>query len=334
MTEPRAGTIDRMVRPVDQSLFEWRDLEPVQEDFRSEILAGLQQTPKRIAAKFFYDARGSELFEQITRLPEYYLTRAELAILEQNAPEIVELFGDDYVLVELGSGSCNKVRLLFDAAPAATYMPIDISAEFLHASARDLQRHYPRLRVVAVCADYMRLEVFPEINARGRRVLFFPGSTVGNMDPAAAGEFFARISALLRPGDALLIGADLRKDPAILNAAYNDAAGVTAEFNLNLLRRINRELPATFDLHRFSHVAFFNDEKSRVEMHLRTNFAHTVDVGGERIRFDSGEMIHTENSYKYDLLTFQSLFSDSRFVWKQVWYDEGELFSVHYLEVA
>jgi dimethylhistidine N-methyltransferase len=318
----------------ERAAFEWIDLEPEQSDFRSEVLAGLRQSPKTIAAKFFYDERGSELFERITELPEYYLTRTELSILTRHAEEMTSLFGDDYLLIEFGSGSSRKVKLLLEASRASAYMPIDISAEFLRASAQQLHREYPSVPIVAVCADYTRLAELPDIGAHGKRVIFFPGSTVGNLDPYEARRFFAHASSLLEPGDGLLIGADLRKDGTILNAAYNDTQGVTAEFNLNLLRRINREVGANFDLARFEHVAFFNEEQSRIEMHLRTDFAHTVEVGGARFDFAAGEMIHTENSYKYDLPLFHSLFSESRFVPRRMWSDDAGLFSVHYLEVS
>lgn len=318
----------------DHAAFQWIDLEPEQSDLRAEVLAGLRQTPKTIAAKFFYDERGSELFEEITRLPEYYLTRAELSILERHAAEMTSLFGAGYLLVEFGSGSCSKVKLLLESSPASAYMPIDISADFLRASAQQLHREYPSVPIVAVCADYTRLAALPDLASRGKRVVFFPGSTVGNLDPSEARRFFAHTSGLLEPGDGLLIGADLRKEAAILDAAYNDPQGVTAEFNLNLLRRINREVGASFDLARFSHVAFFNDEQSRIEMHLRTDFAHTVEVGDERFDFAAGEMIHTENSYKYDLSLFHSLFSESRFVPRRSWRDDAGLFSVHYLEIV
>lgn len=318
----------------DEPRFSWIDLEPELGDMRVDVVSGLRRTPKQIAAKYFYDDRGSALFEQITALPEYYLTRSELAILATHAGEMTALFGDEYVLVEFGSGSCTKVKLLLDASPAAAYMPIDISADFLRNSAMQLHREYPAVPIIAVCADYTRLEALPETGSRGRRVVFFPGSTVGNLDPSEARRFFRRTSALLNRGDALLIGADLRKEDAILHAAYNDSRGVTAEFNLNLLHRINREVGGSFDLERFSHVAFFNEQESRIEMHLRTDFAHTVEVGGERFRFEAGEMIHTENSYKYDLAMFHSLFSESRFEPREVWYDEARLFSMHYLEVV
>ena len=314
-------------------LIGWIDLETEQVDFRAEVLAGLRETPKRIAAKFFYDERGSQLFEEITRLPEYYLTRTEIGILQRSAPEIVDAFGDDYALVELGSGSSTKVRILFDAKPAALYMPIDLSGDFLRDSSERLAEEHPNVDVIAVCGDYTRLDRLPERDVEGRTVVFFPGSTLGNLEPEEAIDFFSSISSLLQPGDGMLIGVDQRKDDAILHAAYNDAQGVTAEFNRNLLRRLNRDLHGTFSVDSYEHVAFYNQAAGRIEMHLRATKDEPVRVAGESFAIRAGEMIHTENSYKYDLASFEALLTASRFRVKATWSDEAGWFAVHFLQI-
>lgn len=311
------------------------DLQPVIADFRDEVLAGLRKERKELAAKFFYDRRGSELFEKITRLPEYYLTRTEIGILDANAEEIVSLLGDDFALVEYGSGSSTKVRILLDQLTGhATYMPIDISLLYLRESAEKLHSAYPDISVVAVCADYTEPFEIPRFDSYARRIIFFPGSTVGNLEPHLAERFFRDTAELLQKGDGMIIGVDLRKDKTVLDAAYNDEAGVTAEFNLNVLRRINTELGADFDLDGFQHVAFYNEQEGRIEMHLRSRRRQTVTIGGEKIRFAPGESIHTENSYKYSIDGFRALLSRSGFEPVKVWTDAAELFSVHYLVVA
>ena len=311
------------------------DLEPAVTDFRAEVLAGLQASRKWLPPKFFYDERGSALFERITELDEYYPTRTEIAILERHASEMTDLFGDDFTLIEFGSGSSRKVRILLDAADrAAAYMPIDISGDFLRESAQSLADEYPSLRVTAVCADYTHLTRLPSSGAKGRRVVFFPGSTIGNLEPDEASRFLRDTAGLLAPGDGMLIGVDLVKDHPILDAAYNDAAGVTAEFNLNLLARINRELGADFDLDAFEHLAFFDPDASRIEMHLRSLREQTVHIAGEEILFVTGETIHTENSYKYGEGRFRELVEAAGFTSGRRWTDPREWFSVHWLEVS
>jgi dimethylhistidine N-methyltransferase len=314
---------------------EWIDLRVQQLDFVGDVVAGLGETPRRIAAKYFYDTAGSDLFEQITELPEYYLTRTELSILRHDAPAMVAHFGSRHALVEFGSGSSTKVRLLLDAAgpQTATYMPIDLSAEFLRESALSIAAAYPALEVIAVCADYTALPLIPESSATGKRVVYFPGSTLGNLEPSEAKRFFQHTASILKPRDGMLIGVDLRKSTSILNAAYNDSKGVTAEFNLNLLRRLNRELDAGFDVDSFEHVAFYNEEEGRIEMHLRATRAQQVEVSGHRFDVAAGELIHTENSYKYDEASFGRLLAGSGFEMKASWTDEGSNFAVHYLEI-
>ncbi len=311
------------------------DQHPRLADLRSEVLEGLQRSPRMIPPKFFYDETGSELFDQITRLAEYYPTRTEVSILQANAEKITRDWDADVALIELGSGSSYKVRILFDAyGGPLTYMPIDISRDYLLAAAESVNRDYPDIDVVPVCSDYtVHLEI-PHWESFARRVLFFPGSTIGNFEPADARHFLAYLASRNTHGDRMLIGVDLEKDEKILNAAYDDASGVTAEFNLNVLRRINRELAADFDLEGFEHRAFYNKEEHRIEMHLVSNRDQVVTIGSHKFDFAEGETIHTENSYKYSEAAFGELVEGTGFRIARTWTDESKLFSVHELEVV
>ncbi|HEX9626006.1 MAG TPA: L-histidine N(alpha)-methyltransferase [Acidiferrobacterales bacterium] len=301
--------------------------------FLEEVLLGLSTDPKSIPPKFFYDATGSRLFDRICELPEYYLTRTETAILAACGAELAGLVGPDCLLVEFGSGSSRKVRVLLEALQPAAYLPIDISREHLLATARGLARDYPWLRVHATCADYSNGVTLP-VDADGRHLLgFFPGSSIGNFDPADALAFLRSVAGLLGPDGALLIGVDLKKDAAVLQAAYNDAQGVTAEFNLNLLAHINRELGADFDLQAFEHCAWYDPRRGRIEMHLRSRHDQSVRLAGHEFRFGAGESLHTENSYKYDAGEFQSLARAAGFKPVRLWTDPERLFSLHYLRV-
>lgn len=305
-----------------------------QEEFRQAVLRGLAQPRKAIPSKFLYDAQGSALFDAICDLPEYYPTRTEFGILRARASAIAELVGPGAALVEFGGGSCQKARILLDAfeAPAA-YVPVDVSGEHLEKAAADLAAEYPQLAVVAVCADYMRpFRLPPAAQAAAKRVGFFPGSTIGNLRPEEARAFLTHAARLLgRPGGELIIGVDLKKDPARLHAAYNDAAGVTASFSRNLLARMNRELDAGFDLDAFAHDAFYNAARGRIEIYLRSLVEQTVPVAGRRIRFAAGERIHTEYSYKYGVDEFAALAAEAGFRAVESWTDPDRLFSVHYL---
>ena len=343
---------------------EFHDFHPDLGDFREEVLAGLNASPKRIAPKFFYDQRGSGLFEKICELPEYYPTRTETAILRQHADEIADLIsggsGDGLIkssiretncepsgdsdpalagtpiLIEYGSGAGRKTRILLDALGGqGVYVPIDISKQHLLESAAEPASAYPRLRVVAVCADYSKPFSLPsDLAVLGRRrVAFFPGSTIGNFDPPEAEAFLKRVVKLVGPGGALLLGVDLKKDPAVLDAAYNDAAGITAQFNLNLLDRMNREMGADFDLAGFRHRAFYNEPLGRVEMHLESLRDQTVRVADRSIGFGQGETIHTENSYKYSVDETHRLAAKAGLNAGRIWTDADQLFSVHYLTV-
>lgn len=308
------------------------DDHPAPADIRTEVLAGLAEPQKRIPPKFFYDAAGSLLFDQICELPEYYPTRTEIAILRRDGAAMAELLGHDVALIELGSGSSLKIRTLLEALRPRLYVPVDISRDHLLQSAESLADAFPDIAIRAACADYTRTFRLPLSEDDQPRAAFFPGSSVGNFEPADAETFLRRIGDILGPGGHLLIGVDLRKSEQILHAAYNDRAGVTAAFNLNLLKRINRELNATFDLDAFSHHAFFNPNASRIEMHLLSKAAQQVEVAGERFNFREGESIHTECSYKYSIADFQTLARRAGFAPVRVWTDAENLFSVHGLQ--
>jgi dimethylhistidine N-methyltransferase len=305
--------------------------DPARARFLQEALAGLTATPKSLPSKYFYDRRGSELFDRITELPEYYPTRTEMAILQDNLEAIAGEIGAGTALIEYGSGSSQKTRLLLDRlAPAlAAYVPIDISAAYLADVADDLRAAYPGLPVFPVAADYSaRIPLPPLPDDTERRVVFFPGSTIGNFTPDEAEAFLRRAATLVGPGGGLVIGTDLKKDRETLEAAYDDAAGVTAAFNLNLLRRLRDELGADLDLGGFRHRAVWNEDDGRVEMHLVSARAQAVRLGGQEIAFDAGETIHTENSYKYTPDAFDQLAARAGFILSAAWTDAGDRFRV------
>jgi dimethylhistidine N-methyltransferase len=297
-----------------------------------EIIAGLTAKPKRIPPKYFYDETGAQLFEAITATPEYYPARCEIAILRDRAKEIARFIPAGAAVIEFGSGSSRKARLLMAAAPAiAAYVPVDLSSQMLIREAQELGRDRPGLAVLPLDADFTLPFSLPPEVTQLPRAGFFPGSTIGNFEPHEACAFLRHAGRMLGSGAALIIGVDLVKDAGILNAAYNDAAGITARFNLNLLARINRELNANFDLASFSHHAFYNSERNRIEMHLASNKRQKVKVAGRVIEFRSGETIHTENSYKYTLDSFSALARGSGWSPLAAWTDAGANFSVHAL---
>ncbi|RBW70853.1 L-histidine N(alpha)-methyltransferase [Bacillus taeanensis] len=299
-----------------------------------EVLKGLNKKQKQLSPKFLYDQRGSELFEKITTLPEYYVTRTEISILKQYALEMADVVGEEAVLVEYGSGSSTKIKLLLDHLPnLSAYMPIDISKEFLKQSAEALAREYHALKIIAICADYTSAFNLPEIGSHSKKVAFFPGSTIGNFDPLYAQKFLRKIAKMLQTGDGLLIGVDLKKDRQTLHDAYNDKQGITAAFNLNMLTRINNELGANFEFNQFQHKAFYNEEFGRIEMHIQSLVDQEVAIGENSFSFKRNETIHTENSYKYTIHEFQTMAKESGFKPVEVWTDQNEWFSVHYLTV-
>ncbi len=299
--------------------------------FRADVRAGLTRRQKRLSAKYFYDAAGSRLFDRITELNEYYPTRTELGIMRQHAPDMAERCGPRCLLIELGAGSLTKVRLLLDRLDRpAGFVPVDVSGEHLEDAAHELRDDYPDLDVFPVCADFTADFHMPA-RAAARRVVYFPGSTLGNFDPADADELLRKVAHLVGPGGGLLLGVDLRKDPAVLEAAYNDRSGVTAAFNRNLLVRINAELGADFDPARFRHRAFYNPVRSRIEMHLVSTVDQTVHLDDAEIRFRRGESIHTENSYKYDVGELGARAADCGFRTDAVWTDAKRYFAVLFL---
>lgn len=297
-----------------------------------EIISGLKQEQKQLPSKYFYDERGSRLFERITGLEEYYLARAEKSILTEYIGEITGFIGQGAMLIEPGSGSSKKTRLLLDALPLlAAYIPVDISEEYLQKIAEQLKNDYPALVIKPVCADYTTSFELPEIiESYCKQVVFFPGSTIGNFKPVRAKAFLQSIAELIGDDGGMLIGIDLKKERRILEAAYNDSEGITAQFNKNILVRLNRELNAGFDVDSFRHEAFYNEEEGRIEMHLVSEKEQSVLIAGEEFRFEEGESIHTENSYKYSPEDFKQLAADW-FTVEKVWMDENRLFSLQYL---
>ncbi|WBY01140.1 L-histidine N(alpha)-methyltransferase [Ramlibacter tataouinensis] len=302
-----------------------------EDGFGPDLRQALAAPPHAISPKYFYDAEGSRLFDCICALPEYYPTRTERAILQRHAAEIAAHVGAGCDLVEFGAGSCRKVRLLLPELQPRRYLPIDISVQHLQQAAAELVRQHPGLVVVPLAGDYLGPVRLPPALPGAARVGFFPGSTIGNLTPQEALQFLRGAARLLR-GGGLLLGVDLVKDPAVLHAAYNDAQGVTADFNLNLLARANRELGTNFDLDGFWHSAFYNAPLQRIEMHLVSRRRQQVTLGGETFDLPQGLALHTENSCKYTVAGLQALAEEAGFRPGAVWTDEQALFSVHWLQ--
>jgi dimethylhistidine N-methyltransferase len=303
-------------------------------DFAEAVLQGLSRRPRAIPCRFFYDARGSELFEEITKLPEYYPTRVETALLEAYGGEIAALAGPGRVLVEFGSGSSRKTSLLLSALPQVpAYIPIDIAAESLSEAAEWLSGRHRDLTILPLIADFTTTRALPAVTAGKPKLGFFSGSTIGNLTWDEACAFLANAARLLGPGSAFLIGVDLKKSEAILVPAYDDAQGVTAAFNLNLLARVNRELGGTFELSRFAHEAVWNEAAGRIEIYLTSLAEQIVRVGARAFSFTSGERIHTENSHKYSVEEFQALARSGGWTPVKAWTDADQLFSLHLLRL-
>ncbi len=306
------------------------------DEFRAAVLRGLAAPQKWLPCKYFYDAAGSELFERICELPEYYPTRCELAILRAHAREMVDVLGDSCMLIEYGSGSGRKTRLLLDQlAPPLAYVPVDIARQQLRESAVALSQEYPHVQVLPMCADFTRPLSPPALDGRvRRRVVFFPGSTIGNLTRDETLRLLRQTARLCGPDGGLLLGADLKKDPRIIEAAYNDRQGVTAAFNLNLLVRMNRELAGDFNPAAFWHHAFYNPGPGRIEMHLVSRQDQRVRVAGREFEFRAGESICTEHSHKYTHRDLRKLAECSGFEVARIWTDPREQFTVQYLKVA
>ncbi len=309
-------------------------LDPARADFAEAVLAGFARKPRSLPCRFFYDARGSVLFEEITQLPEYYPTRAETALLEAYGDEIAERMGDARVLVEFGSGSSRKTSLLLSALHSvAVYVPIDVAGESLAEAAEWLSERHDGLAIRPLVADFTKTRTLPIVARRPRKLGFFSGSTIGNLTHAEARGFLANAAHLLGRDASFLIGVDLKKDPAILIPAYNDKRGVTAAFNLNLLERINRELDGDIDLDSFAHDAIYDEANGRIEMHLVSLARQTVRVLGRAFSFTKGERVHTENSHKYSVEEFQALAARAGWTPAHAWTDQDQLFSLHLLRL-
>jgi dimethylhistidine N-methyltransferase len=301
-------------------------------DFAASVIEGLSRPRKSLPCRFFYDARGSELFEEITKLPEYYPTRTEIAILEAHAAEMAECLIESAVLVEFGSGSSLKTEILLKTLrDLAAYVPVDVSQSALDDAKRRLFERFPALAVRPIVGDFTRPVAFPEDLLKSQKLGFFPGSTIGNFSPPAASQLLGTMRGMLSPEGRIIVGVDLKKDARALVRAYNDEDGVTAAFNLNLLARINREIEGSFDLDGFRHEAIYEPREGRIEMHLVSLKTQAASVRGHWFRFAPGETIHTENSYKYTIGQFQDLARRAGWVPGRVWLDGGSLFSVHEL---
>ncbi|QDU77110.1 Histidine-specific methyltransferase EgtD [Bremerella volcania] len=305
------------------------------ERFLSDSLAGLKQSPKQLPCKYFYDQRGSQLFDQICETEDYYLTRTETAIMQRYAGEMGKCLGEGVMLVEFGSGSSIKTRYLLDhLIDPVAYVPVDISREHLRASAGQISGDYPNIKVHPVCADFTKPFSLPNPKRRpSHDAVYFPGSTIGNFQPSQAKQLLASIAHMCGEQGGLLIGIDLRKDREILERAYNDDQGITAEFNLNLLHRMRKELGATLDVNAFEHHAFYNAEKGRIEIYLRSQIDQTIRLDGQTVHVEAGELIHTEYSHKYTIDGFAQMAADVGWTLRRWWTDENDYFAVLHLVV-
>jgi dimethylhistidine N-methyltransferase len=308
---------------------------PESPDFLADVIAGLSSNPRTLPCKYFYDERGAALFQKICELPEYYVTRTEIYILDRNRAEIASQLGPDIQLIGLGTGAGTKTRILIEALEKpAVYIPVDISEKQLRESTALFQKIFPELEILPVCADYLQPVVLPSpCRKAAQNVVYFPGSTIGNFEPAEAIEFLRRIANVCRGGGGLLIGVDLKKDQQVLEAAYNDRAGVTAQFNLNLLERINRELGTDFDLDEWQHRAIYNSNAGRIEMYLISEIDQFVHLDEHKFHFRRGDKIITEFSYKYAPDEFAALAGKAGFEFIRMWTDDARLFGIFYFTI-
>jgi dimethylhistidine N-methyltransferase len=310
-------------------------IEAAKSDFLRETIAGLSRNPRTLPCKFFYDERGAQLFQKICELPEYYITRTELGILRLHGADMAKALGSQIELIGLGTGAGTKTRILLEELnEPAVYIPIDISREQLQNSTTRFRAVFPQLEILPICADYLEgFELPLPRRPSSRSVVYFPGSTIGNFEPRAAADFLRRMADLCGEGGGLLIGVDLQKDPRIIEAAYNDSQAVTAEFNLNLLARANRELGADFELRNWRHRAIYNSSEGRIEMNLISEINQTVHIEDRSFDFTAGEKIVTEFSYKHTPEGFGSLAREAGFDFEKMWTDEARLFGVFYFTV-
>lgn len=310
---------------------EFHDLHPTFEDLHTAVTHGLQQSPKQLHPKFFYDEVGSQLFDQICAQPEYYIPTVEQQIYERYADEIIAQLGAAGPIIEPGAGSSKKIRFLLNRMQPAMYVPMDISAEHLRVSANRLAADYPQLHIHAVCVDHTKPYNLPSSIPNQNRVFFYPGSSLGNFTPTEAINFLQDLRQKAGDNGKLLIGVDTKKPTPILNRAYNDAAGMTAAFNLNVLNRIQTDLDTDLNPASFQHHAFYNESLGRIEMHLISPQPQTVRVNGNTFELSAGESIHTENSYKYTVAEFHALAQQAGWLAQQTWQDDDEYFSIHLL---
>jgi len=323
--QPLTGVEDRI---------RFTDLKPVVGNMAEEVLSGLKAAPKHLSPKYFYDAAGAELFEQITELPEYYPTRVEMALLRENLDEIAAIAGFGRFVVEYGSGSSQKIRLLLQHLKPTAYMPIDISREQLLQNAQSLARDFPDLALYPTCADFTTPLQLPSMNDSKGTLGFFPGSSLGNFTPESAGEFLTRLGRVLGKQGLFLLGVDRKKDTKVLEAAYNDEAGVTARFNLNILNAINAALSADFDIRKFKHLATYDPHRGSIDMYLESLCSQRVSLAGEVIEFEQGERIHTEASHKYDPEEVVAMAGAAGFEMLRHYTDNKHYFSVFLFRVA
>ena len=315
----------------NEAEYAYHDLKPDSQDIASEVLSGLRSSPKHISPKYFYDAKGSALFERITELPEYYLTRTEMSLFDAHLEDMAALLPHELCVVEYGSGSSLKIRKLLETLTPRAYVPVDISAEHLEENARTLHADFPRIAVYPVCADFSQPFTLPDSVAHLSKLAFFPGSSIGNFEPEQAQALLANVRETVGENGAMLIGVDRKKTTAILERAYDDAAGVTAQFNLNALSHLNETLQADFDLNAFEHVARYNDEAGCIQMFLRSRRDQRVNVAGEIIELAANEEIHTENSFKYHPDEFLELAGSVGFAEVSRWSDERDWFTLYLL---
>ncbi|NVJ67497.1 MAG: L-histidine N(alpha)-methyltransferase [Gammaproteobacteria bacterium] len=297
-----------------------------------ELIAGLSAAEKYINPKYFYDKKGSELFEQITQLDEYYPTRTESAILSEYAAEMANYIPKDSVIVEPGAGACEKIQLILEAIHPKAYLPQDVSRRFLQQAAKSLKTKFDWLEIEPIISDFSKPIAIPDSYHNDSLFAFYPGSTIGNFEPESAKRFLSNMRALVGDNGGLLIGMDLQKDPQIIEAAYNDSKGVTAEFNLNMMNNVNRHLGSKLDLTMFSHKAFYNQALNRIEMHLISKQSQSYKILGKAIQFDKGEAIHTENSYKFSLESIDELAKATGFNRVKTWVDSEQLFSLNFFQ--
>jgi dimethylhistidine N-methyltransferase len=330
----QGGSINYSRKRASSAPFQVYDLKPEVADMAAEVIAGLSRPQKTLHPKFLYDETGSKLFEDITRLPEYYPTRTELGIFDDNLPVLARHVSEGSCLVEYGSGSSLKIRKVLGALQPAAYVPVDISREHLVDMAKELAGDFPDLAIYPTCADFTAAFALPPPVGVMPKVGFFPGSSIGNFSPRDAAGFLERVADTLGTGAQLIIGVDLKKDTSVLEAAYDDSAGVTAAFNLNLLSHLGEVLGADLNPDRFAHRAEYNEELGAVQMFLDVRESHEVEIGGRRIRFEAGEAVHTENSFKYEPEEFLTLVRSAGFEETGVWTDARGWFAVFLLEVA